>query len=274
MTEMPETHFPCKDHTVEGILAGRCNGLEMHAVADTALATALQLMEQKEGDSIQRAELLIQLSRKAISLLEKNYGRDPLTQLANVDAIREFEQNNEHYFTINENQRRTHNCVPNHIIALRYDVIGLSEINNQHGHRQGDQCIIAMGSALGDMFRDNRKDSLVGREGGDEFVVYMLMHKEMNDEEIAELIDTRNKAVQVNLQDRYSDPNCGLTEPISFRSSYSVSKPGETILDPDTNTHRLITFSDLRNLSDPKTGTHRKNYNYNADEILEFVKKY
>jgi diguanylate cyclase (GGDEF)-like protein len=78
--------------------------------------------------------------------------RDPLTGAINRRALREI---------FNEVQRSG-------AMLLFFDLDGFKQINDEHGHAAGDDCLRLFASALKDSFRP---DDHVVRYGGDEFLV-------------------------------------------------------------------------------------------------------
>jgi len=58
---------------------------------------------------------------------------------------------------------------PDHPVALFFvDLDGFKEVNDQHGHREGDRLLVSVGAAL---HAAVRAEDAVGRFGGDEFLV-------------------------------------------------------------------------------------------------------
>jgi diguanylate cyclase (GGDEF)-like protein len=85
--------------------------------------------------------------------------RDPLTGALSRDgfAVRALDEQNR--------ARRTGLSVSLAIV----DIDGLKTINDTHGHDHGDRVLVAVTAAL----RSGRREDLVGRWGGDEFVVLL-----------------------------------------------------------------------------------------------------
>ncbi len=80
------------------------------------------------------------------------------------------------------------------VLVFSCDVNQLKSINDLHGHAAGDACLVRCAAALKETFR---KSDIVGRFGGDEFVVLAL--ETTDDSETAilrrlrEVIDKRNR---------------------------------------------------------------------------------
>ncbi len=80
------------------------------------------------------------------------------------------------------------------VLVFSCDVNQLKSINDLHGHAAGDACLVRCAAALKETFR---KSDIVGRFGGDEFVVLAL--ETAGDSETAilrrlrEVIDRRNR---------------------------------------------------------------------------------
>ena len=61
------------------------------------------------------------------------------------------------------------NRIHTHGWLIYIDLDGLKQVNDQHGHEAGDQLIKAAAKVLKESFRDS---DIIGRVGGDEFVVF------------------------------------------------------------------------------------------------------
>jgi diguanylate cyclase (GGDEF)-like protein len=101
---------------------------------------------------------------------------DSLTQ---VMSRREFESQAKGFFAAR--QPEDSSCA-----LLMLDIDRFKSINDEYGHQVGDEVLAKVGSALNGCFR---RQDLVGRIGGDEFMVLVLSLKESDDlKEIAERI--------------------------------------------------------------------------------------
>lgn len=68
---------------------------------------------------------------------------------------------------------------------LYFDIDNLKQVNDNHGHEFGDQCIQLLANILKSTIRES---DLTARTGGDEFIVLALLNKE-NDNELALLAE-------------------------------------------------------------------------------------
>ncbi|WP_023604489.1 sensor domain-containing diguanylate cyclase [Aliivibrio logei] len=68
---------------------------------------------------------------------------------------------------------------------LYFDIDNLKQVNDNHGHEFGDQCIQLLADILKSTIRES---DLTARTGGDEFIVLALLNKE-NDNELALLAE-------------------------------------------------------------------------------------
>ncbi len=97
------------------------------------------------------------------------------------------------------------------------DIHRLQRINDQLGHLAGDECLKQMAQILGYMIR---KNDILGRIGGDEFVVFM---PDCRDEQRAEEISGRIEARF------HSNRKKGLRETeFSVTSAYTLRRKGDT----------------------------------------------
>jgi len=70
-------------------------------------------------------------------------------------------------------------------IVLIMDLDGLKYINDTYGHKEGDNAIIAFANLLKETLR---KDDIIGRHGGDEFVVFSSVRPDESGEQIVNRI--------------------------------------------------------------------------------------
>lgn len=102
----------------------------------------------QDVDAIKRAELA----------LREKAERDPLTRLLNKDTSRQ---------TISDAMSRGEKDLS---ALMVLDLDNFKHINDTYGHLYGDAVLTQVGAALKKLFREN---DIIGRVGGDEFVVYM-----------------------------------------------------------------------------------------------------
>jgi two-component system cell cycle response regulator len=124
------------------------------------------------------------------------------------------------------------------LLLIMVDVDGLKSINDTHGHLEGDRAIIDTGKILKGTFRGS---DLVGRIGGDEFVVLAVQASDENAQALRERLQ--------NKIDQYNSTN------VNFTLSLSV---GITRFDPQVNTpfETLLAQAD-DDLYDQKRRKHR-----------------
>lgn len=118
-----------------------------------------KLISDKEGKPVLSIGKLtdIQQEKEERERLVDRAQRDSLTKLYNAAAIRQL---------VSE---RLTECKGRGALII-IDIDHFKQINDQFGHYEGDQVLIALARLLEDVFR---RDDIVGRLGGDEFVVFM-----------------------------------------------------------------------------------------------------
>ena len=112
------------------------------------------------------------------------------------------------------------------LLLFMVDVDGLKTINDTYGHIEGDRAIVDTGRVLKDTFRTS---DLIGRIGGDEFIVLAVQASDKN-------ISGIRKRLQDNL-DGYNSTNN------KFELSLSV---GITPFDPQED----VLFEELLEMAD------------------------
>ncbi|MEG0369048.1 MAG: GGDEF domain-containing protein, partial [Hungatella sp.] len=107
-----------------------------------------------------------------------------------------------------------------HGALLTIDVDHFKEVNDTYGHIQGDRALCAIANLLRSNFRE---EDIVGRPGGDEFMVYM---KNINGIDIlSEKCDTICKKIQNMPAEGYGQLTISLgaalcTRGISYEAAY------------------------------------------------------
>jgi diguanylate cyclase (GGDEF)-like protein len=109
---------------------------------------------------------------------------DELTGLLNRRGFFQFSYSRIYHLS------RNSDSVP---MVMFMDMDGLKAINDTYGHNEGDVAISAFANILQDVLR---KDDIVGRVGGDEFVVFSTVRKAENSEQVVQRI--RNKIDEYN----------------------------------------------------------------------------
>ncbi len=111
---------------------------------------------------------IFHLDFKEKKVLSKAAHIDALTQLFNKNYTQEVIEQ-----VLSKNEQNSH-CF------LILDLDDFKSINDTYGHALGDVVLAKVGSILKEQFR---KEDIIGRIGGDEFVVFMVS---VNDKEIVE----------------------------------------------------------------------------------------
>lgn len=113
------------------------------------LALELQALQARDADR-----------QAAMDELEQQAMTDPLTGLLNRRGFTQQWQRAMAHSTANANA--------NALAVMLIDIDHFKSLNDQHGHEQGDQALVAMATALS---RVIRKQDIACRLGGDEFVL-------------------------------------------------------------------------------------------------------
>ncbi len=113
-----------------------------------------KLLGYKEKLQIQIVE-----SEKQFNEMRIKAERDPLTQLYNKELTSVLIENH-----INGSAKFNHSAL------LLIDIDSFKDANDQKGHKFGDEVLVELARTLKEIFR---VDDIVGRVGGDEFMVYM-----------------------------------------------------------------------------------------------------
>jgi diguanylate cyclase (GGDEF)-like protein/PAS domain S-box-containing protein len=139
--------------------------------------------------------------------LQKKAERDSLTSLLNRAAT---EAAVEFYLT---------KCgLESHCAMMVLDIDDFKAINDTYGHLQGDQLLIGISDIL---LQHTRKSDVVGRFGGDEFIVFIT--------------DTQNDEVVIKKIHDFATEIRGLSEKLGFNLPVSVSF-GVTITSKENTT--------------------------------------
>lgn len=81
------------------------------------------------------------------------------------------------FFTLAEQQLKIVNRTGNTVAILFADLDGLKEINDVHGHHEGDAALIETAAVLKETFRES---DIIARIGGDEFVLFPVEVRNSN----------------------------------------------------------------------------------------------
>jgi diguanylate cyclase (GGDEF)-like protein len=104
--------------------------------------------------------LLIDQVERALSKNQRMALRDPLTGLLNRAALKEFAAHSFHQALVLQQP----------LTVVMIDCDGFKELNDNHGHRVGDQVLMLLARELEE---HTRETDLVARMGGDEFAVVL-----------------------------------------------------------------------------------------------------
>jgi two-component system cell cycle response regulator len=164
------------------------------------------------SDLLRRAILFALVRHEKDENLRKQALIDELSQLYNRRGfISVFHQ----YLKIAQREGQN-------LLLIMVDVDGLKSINDTHGHLEGDRAIIDTGKILKGTFRGS---DLVGRIGGDEFVVLAVQASDENAQALRERLQ--------NKIDQYNSTNTNFTLSLSVgitRFDPQVNIPFETLL--------------------------------------------
>ena len=87
------------------------------------------------------------------------------------------------FLTMAEQQMKTARRLEKGVLLLSADLDNLKTINDTFGHKEGDSALIHAANVLKESFRES---DIVGRIGGDEFVVFQMGSTEDTSEKLTE----------------------------------------------------------------------------------------
>lgn len=134
--------------------------------------------------------------KEAKKALQEQVGKDSLTNIYNANTARKLA---EEYFAKAGQDRK---CA-----LLIIDLDDFKKVNDQRGHMFGDAVLIQAAKAIRKLFR---ADDIVGRIGGDEFMVLM---KDISDREIVKKrCHQLNEILKTVFEEAFSDamPTCSI----------------------------------------------------------------
>lgn len=152
------------DHTLVPLIEEPRNLCELQLMMDGKTPRWHRIFSRIMYDKNQRPMMMIgrfrdiQDERKERDRLKQDAQIDKLTGLYNADSIRELLEH-----TVME-------AIPLESALLIIDMDHFKDINDRFGHYQGDRVLSQTGALLQEIFGDA---GLVGRLGGDEFIVYL-----------------------------------------------------------------------------------------------------
>ncbi|MBE9533070.1 MAG: diguanylate cyclase [Proteobacteria bacterium] len=159
--------------------------------SDAKLIDLLHENEKKLTKRVMARTQALLLSNNKLREQEENFKNiahhDSLTGLANRILIAE-----QLHLLLAQSKRDKTN-----LAVLFLDLDNFKEINDNYGHQAGDELLIATAEKLRYVLRDS---DVVGRFGGDEFIILMTAHDgDFSPQEVAEKIeDTINQPVIIN----------------------------------------------------------------------------
>ncbi|NQS91611.1 MAG: sensor domain-containing diguanylate cyclase, partial [Chloroflexi bacterium] len=109
------------------------------------------------------------------------------------------------------------------ISIIACDLDGLKQINDTYGHHVGDMAIKAAAKILGG--GTFRKEDVIARTGGDEFII-LLPSVDLDKQPV--IIERLEKSIEKHNQSNLED---GLYRPISLSFGYAVIQEGESLVE-------------------------------------------
>ena len=134
--------------------------------------------------------------KEAEQALQEQVGKDSLTNIYNASTARKLAE--EYFIKAGKNRK----CA-----LLIIDLDDFKKVNDQRGHMFGDAVLIQAAGAIRKLFRAN---DIVGRIGGDEFMVLM---KDISDREIVKKRCCQlNEILKTVFEEAFSDmiPTCSI----------------------------------------------------------------
>jgi len=113
--------------------------------------------------------------------------REELRMLSVADVLTGL-SNRRGFFHLAEQQLKFANRSKSAMLLLFADLDGLKDINDAHGHKEGDLALVETANVLGETFRES---DILGRVGGDEFAVLAVAAPDTTAQRINERIQER-----------------------------------------------------------------------------------
>ena len=110
-------------------------------------------------------------------MMRERKGEEALLALSLTDELTDL-YNRRRFFVLAEQYLKVAIRAKKRSLLLYIDMDDLKWINDHHGHNEGDQALLALASILKKTFRES---DIIGRIGGDEFVV-LLESTDQNEE--------------------------------------------------------------------------------------------
>ncbi|MEW6077178.1 MAG: diguanylate cyclase [Thermodesulfobacteriota bacterium] len=156
-----------------------------------------RIMKQKRLEQ-EREKLVVEL--KELSL------KDELTGLYNRRG----------FLSIMAQQCAIAKRVKNNAMLLYIDLDGMKQINDLHGHAEGDLALIGAASILKNAFRES---DIIGRIGGDEFAVFGMVTEDKD-------VDAITSRINEKFEKLIGEYNAHSKKPYTISMSYGISFAG------------------------------------------------
>jgi two-component system cell cycle response regulator len=140
-------------------------------------------------DYLIKEEINSDLLRWAILFALGRHGKDEnLRKQALIDELSQL-YNRRGFISVFQQYLKIAQREGQNLLLIMVDVDGLKSINDTYGHLEGDRAIIDTGKILKSTFRGC---DLVGRTGGDEFVVLAVQASDENAQTLRERLQNKN----------------------------------------------------------------------------------
>ena len=165
--------------------------------------------DQVDGNLLVRAVKYAIERQRLIAQLET--AREEAQRLTLIDDLTGL-YNRRGFFTLSEQQWKLADRKKKKLVLIYCDLDNLKEINDNQGHRKGDQALITVAEVLKSTFRDS---DIIARMGGDEFAV-LGIEAETNGERMIYRLD--------KMLELYSSSQ-DFHQPLSLSSGYAHYDP-------------------------------------------------
>ncbi len=144
--------------------------------------------DQVDGHLIVRAVNYAIERQRLVAQLEK--AREEAQRLTLIDDLTGL-YNRRGFFTLSEQQWKLADRKKKKLVLLYCDLDNLKFINDNYGHRMGDQALVRVAHLLRSTFRES---DIIARMGGDEFAILAIEAEANGDRMIDRLNDKLSKA--------------------------------------------------------------------------------
>jgi two-component system, cell cycle response regulator len=161
---------------------------------------ALKALQGGAQDYLVRGDFDHKLICRSIDYsIERHRLNKHLKQISITDDLTGL-YNRRGFITLAEQQLHSAERTNTKLLVIFIDVDGLKQINDRHGHRVGDRSLVATAELLSNTFRTS---DIIGRIGGDEFVILAVATQGENCETIIQRLGAKRKKVIANLGGDY-----------------------------------------------------------------------